>query len=160
MDAAGGGDFTGIQEAIDAVKPHDILEVAPGVYPEASTADLDFATTNVILAFDKGLTLRGTGPEEVVIESAIDTLTPTNGSYGLVFDDAATRVVIEGLTVDHGIRGAASSYAWYAGMSSEPEAVGSLDMSHVVFRMDATNYGKILLRANSCLLYTSDAADE
>lgn len=33
VDGSGGGDFTTIQEAIDAASPGDLIRVLPGVYP-------------------------------------------------------------------------------------------------------------------------------
>jgi hypothetical protein len=62
IDASGGGDFTGIQQGVDAADPGDTVLVRPGVYNEW------------VRIFEKdGLCLLGDGPVEDVIIRA-DTL--------------------------------------------------------------------------------------
>jgi hypothetical protein len=86
-----GCQFTDIQDAVNATKPSDIVQIAPGIY---ETKDSTGAFISVMIA--KSLILRGTGtnPEEVVLKA--------NREIPVVRIEKTQNVTIENLTVRDG----------------------------------------------------------
>ncbi|MCI2430356.1 right-handed parallel beta-helix repeat-containing protein [Candidatus Acetothermia bacterium] len=86
-----GCQFTDIQDAVNATKPSDIVQIAPGIY---ETKDSTGAFISVMIA--KSLILRGTGtnPEEVVLKA--------NREIPVVRIEKTQNVTMENLTVRDG----------------------------------------------------------
>ncbi len=117
VDAGGGGDFTRIQDCIDAASDGDTCEVLPGTYVE----NLDFLGRNI--------TVRSTGgPETTIIDgnqagsvvtfqsgetqdARLEGFTITNGyteKGGGIFCEASSSPTITGCTIS-------GNSAWYGG---------------------------------------------
>lgn len=85
--------YTNVQEAVNAAKPGDIVQIAPGVY---ETKDQQGFDDTISITITKGLTLRGMGtkPEDVVLKA--------NKQVPVIRIEKAQNVTIENLTVREG----------------------------------------------------------
>lgn len=91
----GSGDFTVIQDAVDAAASGDVINVGPGRYTEYTTYSWGIS----YLHFDgqKDLTVVGAGPEETIIGPVALTTGPD--SYGVSCAGGACSLVVENLKV-------------------------------------------------------------
>jgi parallel beta-helix repeat protein len=83
VDAAGHGDFTTIQAAVDAADAGDKIRVRAGTYAE-----------NVVV--DKELTIRGAAGNTAIVDPVNNT---TTGALGIGFDLQASGIKIKGFTI-------------------------------------------------------------
>ncbi len=96
----GSGDFTVIQDAVDAAADGDVIEIGPGQYEEYQFFDGDLYGSHVRVV-DKDLTFIGAGPDKTVIgtEESIDNL----WIYGIrAFDCQSIHVENLSVAVDRG----------------------------------------------------------
>ncbi|WP_411967378.1 right-handed parallel beta-helix repeat-containing protein [Haloferax sp. YSSS75] len=134
VDAAGGGDYTTIQAAVDAAVDGDTVEVRPGVYREQVAVD-----TNVTLVAPSGATLNGSTFGSASTGITVDPTLSTGllidgftierygdgitvgGSAGESYDDASETSIAGGWTIrdvtvrdnaEDGIDVAGTSTAW------------------------------------------------
>jgi len=91
VDPAGGGDYTTIQEALDAAAPGDTVLVAPGVYQGNGNRDLDFAGEAVCLR-----SIAGAGSTVIDCGGGARGFTCTSGEGPLS--------VVDGFTIRDGLR--------------------------------------------------------
>jgi hypothetical protein len=91
--------YTNVQEAVNAAKPGDIVQIAPGTY---ETKDRNGAFISVMIT--KSMTLRGTGakPENVVLRA--------NKEVPVIRIEKAQNVTIENLTVREGSGGEGGTF--------------------------------------------------
>jgi hypothetical protein len=66
VEKDGSGDYTVIQDAVDAASDGDVIEIGPGRYDDYTT-DPQWGDFRVWLDGDKSLTLRGAGNEQTII---------------------------------------------------------------------------------------------
>lgn len=151
VDAAGGGDFTGIQEALDASTAGDTIFVLDGTYTEGN---LRVPNNGSILLFDHAVTVIGESIDGVVIQGDIPTCART-AAFMLDLGASCSSstpcdVVLRNLTVVHDDAGTATAttgtyaYTTFKDLSS----VGSFDAANLVVEQ-VTSHTKSILYANN-----------
>jgi hypothetical protein len=102
VDAAGGGDFTTLQAAIDAANQHDSILVRPGDYPEPITVVHDKALR--IVADGDGVTLRwlgmeGQAPSRTLFIADLSLENLNVGWWDLGSEPVESEVLVQGCTI-------------------------------------------------------------
>jgi hypothetical protein len=87
VEKDGSGDYTVIQDAVDAAESGDVIEIGPGRYEEFQVFHWIFTHDVFIYPGDKSLTFRGAGVGETIVGPSDPNMT-TNYAYGIVSDTA------------------------------------------------------------------------
>ena len=98
VEKDGSGDFTIIQDAVDAAADGDVIQIGPGRFDDYVT-HLPWGDFRVWVHGDKGLTFVGAGPENTIIGPA--TYGGTNTSWGIYCDDGPFSIRIEGVRFEN-----------------------------------------------------------
>src|SRR5690606_4441809 len=105
VDASGNGDFTSLQDAIDAALDGDTILVRPGTYPEHALE----GSHGFGLIIDKSVTIIGVDAQGVPIDSAQNAaatiVSGEESSFGTNFLVTAANVTIQGLRFEAIARG-------------------------------------------------------
>ena len=97
VERDGSGDFTVIQDAVDAASPGDVIMVGPGRYDEFQVHNTDW---NVYVHIEtEDLTIIGSGPESTII-GPVDNSVNVYNTIGF-FVDNITQCRLEGVTIEN-----------------------------------------------------------
>jgi hypothetical protein len=99
LEADGSGDFSTIQEAVDAASPGDTIELGPGVYDDFETAPASPYWVTYVQVTKDNLTIRGSGIDATIIGKVEDGehLRPVNvisvhDDHSLTLEDLTVQV--------------------------------------------------------------------
>ncbi len=149
VDAAGGGDHTSIQAAIDAASNGDTIEVRAGTYEEWS--DAVGGIYRGVLHINKSIDIVGDGASVVFVHppasaasaSRTGALAMTSGSYN---------ATLSGMTIEHTVRGGEGgnyAYTTISEASGYDTISGSLLMNNVAFRLESAGAKSIIYKNNT-----------
>jgi hypothetical protein len=138
----GSGDFTVIQDAVDAAEPGDTILVGPGHYDEVRPIPF-WSGYNAVVATNKsGLEIRGAGVDQTIIGA--DYIS-SNYRTIVAFD----QVLLEGLMISD-----ASIIGGYSGIYFSGNG---LQVENCVFRVSRS--GVTLFYSNDCVITVSQFRD-
>ncbi len=108
VEKDGTGDFTVIQDAVDAASDGDIIQIGPGRFNDYFT-DPPWGNFRVWVYGDKSLTFIGSSSEETIIGPLV--YGGVNQDWGIYCDAGSENIRIEGIRFENLDRMAVVSYA-------------------------------------------------
>lgn len=130
--ADGTGDFTSINDAIDAASANDAIMVSPGTYAEGTRYN---STYGGGLLLNKAVTIIGAGPDEVFVDVTFASTQGRQAAVTLLPNPHG--LLVEGMTFIHEEPGTVSSTSnrGYVAVTAIAAASGSATFRNVVFSM-------------------------
>nr|MEE4267107.1 right-handed parallel beta-helix repeat-containing protein [Candidatus Krumholzibacteria bacterium] len=114
VEKDGSGDFTVIQDAVDAAESGDVIEIGPGRYEEFQVFHNVYTWDNFVFVYDKSLTFQGAGVDQTIIGPSDPDMTP-HYAYGITSDDYSGQgyLIVSDITFDNlNSRGIASGFGY------------------------------------------------
>ncbi len=149
VDAAGGGDYTSIQAAIDAAASGDTIEVRAGTYEEwSSTVG---GIYRGVLHINKSVDIIGDGAAQVFVHPPSGAVTVAR-TGALAMTAGSYNATLSGMTIEHTIRGSVGgnyAYTTVSESSGYDTISGSLLINNVAFRLASSGSKSMIYKNNT-----------